>query len=56
MDEIMTERSGQPFRAQIMMAMEAENQEFSARIRSEEARGALGSFLEKYRLPARSLP
>jgi enoyl-CoA hydratase/carnithine racemase len=44
-----------PFRAQIKAAMEAENQEFSALVRSEEAREALGAFLEKHHLPAESL-
>jgi enoyl-CoA hydratase/carnithine racemase len=41
----------QPFREQLKAAMEAENQEFSARIQSEEARQALGAFLE-HRKPA----
>ena len=36
-------------------AMEAENQEFSALVRSEEAREALGAFLEKHHLPAEVL-
>jgi enoyl-CoA hydratase/carnithine racemase len=44
-----------PFRVQIKAAMEAENQEFSALVRSEEAREALGAFLEKHHLPAESL-
>ena len=44
-----------PFREQIKAAMEAENQEFSARVRSEEAKQALGAFLEKRRLHAESL-
>jgi enoyl-CoA hydratase/carnithine racemase len=44
-----------PFRAQIKAAMEAENQEFSALVRSEEAREALGAFLEKHHLSAESL-
>ena len=44
-----------PFRVQIQAAMEAENQEFSALVRSEEAREALGTFLEKHHLPAESL-
>jgi enoyl-CoA hydratase/carnithine racemase len=44
-----------PFRAQIKAAMEAENQEFSAQVRSEEAREALGAFLEKHHLPAESV-
>jgi len=43
-----------PFRVQIKAAMEAENQEFSALVRSEEAREALGAFLEKHHLPAES--
>jgi enoyl-CoA hydratase/carnithine racemase len=41
----------QPFREQLKAAMEAENREFSARIQSEEARQALGAFLE-HRKPA----
>ncbi|HEY6832950.1 MAG TPA: enoyl-CoA hydratase [Pseudolabrys sp.] len=41
----------QPFRQQLKAAMEAENQEFSARIRSDEAKQALGAFLE-HRKPA----
>jgi enoyl-CoA hydratase/carnithine racemase len=41
-----------PFRAQLKAAMDAENQEFSALVRSEEAREALGAFLEKHHLPA----
>jgi enoyl-CoA hydratase/carnithine racemase len=36
-----------PFREQIKAAMEAENQEFSAQLRSEDAREALTAFLEK---------
>jgi enoyl-CoA hydratase/carnithine racemase len=43
-----------PFREQIKAAMEAENQEFSARIRSDEAKAALGAFLER-RQPAEQL-
>ena len=42
----------QPFREQIKAAMEAENQEFSARVRSEEAKEAFAAFLAKRRLPA----
>jgi enoyl-CoA hydratase/carnithine racemase len=45
----------QPFRAQIKAAMEAENQEFSALVRSEDAKEALGAFLEKHHLPAESV-
>ena len=45
----------QPFREQIKAAMEAENQEFSARVRSEEAREALAAFLEKRRVPAEAV-
>jgi enoyl-CoA hydratase/carnithine racemase len=41
----------QPFRQQLKAAVEAENEEFSARIRSEEAKQALGAFLE-HRKPA----
>src|SRR3984885_3329114 len=44
-----------PFREQIKAAMEAENREFSALVRSEEARVALGAFLEKHRLPAEAV-
>jgi enoyl-CoA hydratase/carnithine racemase len=43
-----------PFREQIKAAMAAENQEFSARVRSGEARQALGAFLEKRHLHAES--
>jgi enoyl-CoA hydratase/carnithine racemase len=43
-----------PFREQVKAAMAAENREFSARVRSEEAKEALGAFLEKRRLPAES--
>jgi enoyl-CoA hydratase/carnithine racemase len=45
----------QPFRLQIKAAIEAENQEFSALIRSEDAREALGAFLEKRRPPAEAV-
>src|SRR3954462_2445363 len=41
-----------PFREQIKAAIEAENLEFSARVRSDEAREAFGSFLEKHHLAA----
>jgi enoyl-CoA hydratase/carnithine racemase len=44
-----------PFRAQIKAAMDAENQEFSALVRSEDAKEALGAFLEKHHLPAESV-
>jgi enoyl-CoA hydratase/carnithine racemase len=44
-----------PFRAQLKAAMEAENQEFSVLVRSEEARVALGAFLEKHHLPAEAV-
>lgn len=37
----------QPFREQIKTAMKAENEEFSARVRSEDAKEALAAFLEK---------
>jgi len=37
-----------PFRDQIKAAMKAENEEFSARIRSQEARQALAAFVEKH--------
>jgi enoyl-CoA hydratase/carnithine racemase len=43
-----------PFREQIKAAMEAENQEFSTQVRSEEAKEALRAFLEKHRFPAES--
>jgi enoyl-CoA hydratase/carnithine racemase len=36
-----------PFRERIRAAMKAENEEFSARVRSEEAREALTAFIEK---------
>jgi enoyl-CoA hydratase/carnithine racemase len=37
----------QPFREQIRAAMKAENEEFSAQVRSEDAKEALTAFLEK---------
>jgi enoyl-CoA hydratase/carnithine racemase len=43
-----------PFRDQIKAAMEAENQEFSTQVRSEEAKEALRAFLERHRFPAES--
>jgi enoyl-CoA hydratase/carnithine racemase len=43
-----------PFRVQIKAAMEAENQEFSTQVRSEEAKEALRAFLERHRFPAES--
>jgi enoyl-CoA hydratase/carnithine racemase len=39
----------QPFREQIKAAMKAENEEFSAQVRSEDAKEALTAFLEKRR-------
>jgi len=39
----------QPFREQIKAAMKAENEEFSALVRSEDAKEALTAFLEKRR-------
>jgi len=45
----------QPFREQLEVAIRAENGEFSAQVRSEEAREALGAFLEKRRAPSESL-
>jgi enoyl-CoA hydratase/carnithine racemase len=45
----------QPFRLQIKAAIEAENREFSALIRSEDAREALRAFLEKHRPPAEAV-
>jgi enoyl-CoA hydratase/carnithine racemase len=38
-----------PFREQIKAAMRAENEEFSARVRSDDAKEALAAFLEKRR-------
>jgi enoyl-CoA hydratase/carnithine racemase len=43
------------FREQIKAAMRAENEEFSVRVRSNDAKEALAAFLEKRRLPAESL-
>jgi enoyl-CoA hydratase/carnithine racemase len=37
----------QPFREQIKAAMKAENEEFSAQVRSEDAKEAFSAFLEK---------
>jgi enoyl-CoA hydratase/carnithine racemase len=37
----------QPFREQIKTAMKAENEEFSAQVRSEDAKEAFTAFLEK---------
>jgi GTP cyclohydrolase II len=37
------------------LGFKAENQEFSARVRSEEAREALGAFLEKHHLSAEAV-
>jgi enoyl-CoA hydratase/carnithine racemase len=37
----------QPFRGQIKAAMKAENEEFSAQVRSEDAKEAFTAFLEK---------
>jgi enoyl-CoA hydratase/carnithine racemase len=37
----------QPFREQIKAAMKAENEEFSAQIRSDDAKEALTAFVEK---------
>ena len=37
----------QPFREQLKAAMKAENEEFSAQVRSEDAKEALTAFLEK---------
>jgi enoyl-CoA hydratase/carnithine racemase len=39
----------QPFREQIKAAMKAENDEFSRRVRSEDAKEAFAAFLEKRR-------
>jgi enoyl-CoA hydratase/carnithine racemase len=44
-----------PFLEQLKAATKAENEEFSAQVRSEDAKGALRAFLEKRRLPAESL-
>jgi enoyl-CoA hydratase/carnithine racemase len=38
-----------PFREQIKAAMKAENEEFSAQVRSEDAKEAFAAFLEKRR-------
>ena len=38
-----------PFREQIKAAMKTENEEFSAQVRSEDAKEALAAFLEKRR-------
>jgi enoyl-CoA hydratase/carnithine racemase len=38
-----------PFREQIKAAMRAENEEFSKRVRSDDAKEALAAFLEKSR-------
>jgi enoyl-CoA hydratase/carnithine racemase len=37
----------QPFREQIKAAMKAENEEFSAQVRSDDAKEAFAAFLEK---------
>ena len=37
----------QPFREQLKAAMKAENEEFSAQVRSEDAKEAFAAFLEK---------
>jgi enoyl-CoA hydratase/carnithine racemase len=37
----------QPFREQLKAAMKAENEEFSAQVRSEDAKEAFSAFLEK---------
>jgi enoyl-CoA hydratase/carnithine racemase len=37
----------QPFREQVKAAMKAENEEFSAQVRSEDAKEAFTAFLEK---------
>jgi enoyl-CoA hydratase/carnithine racemase len=37
----------QSFREQIKAAMQAENEEFSAQVRSEDAKEALAAFLQK---------
>jgi enoyl-CoA hydratase/carnithine racemase len=44
-----------PFCEQIRAATKAENEEFSAQVRSQEAKDALGAFLAKRRLPAESV-
>jgi enoyl-CoA hydratase/carnithine racemase len=44
-----------PFRAPIKAAIEAELQEFSTLVRSQEAREAFEAFLEKHHLPAESV-
>ena len=45
----------QSFREQIKAATKAEKEEFSVQVRSEEAKEALGAFLQKRRQPAESL-
>jgi enoyl-CoA hydratase/carnithine racemase len=42
----------QPFREQIKAAMKAENEEFSAQVRSEDAKEAFTAFLEKRKAPS----
>jgi enoyl-CoA hydratase/carnithine racemase len=44
-----------PFREQIKAAMKAENEAFSAQVRSGEAREAFETFLEKRRVPSEAL-
>ena len=44
-----------PFREQIKAPMAAESQEFSALVRSEEARVAFGAFVEKHPLPTEAV-
>jgi enoyl-CoA hydratase/carnithine racemase len=65
MDEIVIERSRalhasrrlmkRPFREQVKAAMEAENQEFSAQVRSNEARDAAKAFVDRHHLSAESV-
>jgi enoyl-CoA hydratase/carnithine racemase len=43
------------FREQLKAAIEAENGEFSAQVRSDDAKRAFAAFLEKHRQPAESL-
>ena len=46
----------QPFREQIRAAMQAENEEFSTQVRSEDAKEAFTAFLEKRSLTSRGAP
>ena len=43
------------FYEQLKAATKAENEEFSAQVRSEDAKEALTAFLEKHHVPAESM-